>query len=527
MNKFIICFFLFITIGLCSIKSTDAADVTTTVFYVSPTPITDYNPIKCGNNLESPCNSIRDAVNSFLNQTLDTTTSFVINLLPGTYFKDSNSYGCNDSISLDGLNLVIQSSDQDNQAILSSKYRYTSNRLSLFYIFSLEDDSTTTTNSYSISFNNIIFDHITSTIFNTNTKKTVAVKFDGCTFRNSNTFDHTSLFIFDSSTLEFNNCKFVELKISTPTLISLYSATFILSNSKIYNGSFYNLLDSHYSNVIITNSLINNNIADNNSPLFSLDKGSFILNGVSITNNIANIIIDSSSLEISINDSEFLSNRATLNTLYIHKSNLLVRDTEFSNNIVNNGTLNSYLSNTTIENCVFDNNQGNFGSAIYQTKNSIKIIDSTLIGNFETTNWSYFPISSLLYFLDTQATITTSSISSGEEELGKNALISCHGSTIFDNNSTISKKEKKDIVVNCGDKCEIINMNKDQDDHTDFFCGAEEISKAQVAIIVVVILIGVSVPTAIGALLIVRSVRNYRKLHKKQEFEAIVLNDRQ
>ncbi|KAF2078351.1 hypothetical protein CYY_000335 [Polysphondylium violaceum] len=267
-------------------------------FFVLSDPINDYNAWGCGDSMNSPCNSIQDAIYSFLNKTItpsesepeDSTpsssesslssssyssssqsssnsfpsmkrknralpksTPFILNLFGENHFESHNI------IHLDNLNIKIQAY-QDHVTIKG----HTS------YVNPKPSFSISSTGLIFIKFDKIIFSDYVYNIIGVY-GSSLSVAFENCIFQdnNFNGSGQTGGPISYSSQIEsqehkhfsFSNCIYKNQK-GYNGFFQLYNATvFIYNSSFIDNENFgFFLKDSHLTILysIFTNNIINN-----------------------------------------------------------------------------------------------------------------------------------------------------------------------------------------------------------------------------------------------------------------------------
>ncbi|KAF2076147.1 hypothetical protein CYY_002554 [Polysphondylium violaceum] len=265
-------------------------------FFIKNINYINYNPIGCG-TIHHPCTSIQDGVYSFLNQstTLNKNQSFIISLLPGIYYHSNISSGIDDSISLDGLNITLQS--YSTPITISGAYRTLSSPL-----FSVLNS----VQSQQIVFKNIIFDSFEfSPLIDVNSDDITNVVFTNCSLSNFQQQSNDHTFIKLSSTpdmlsLELNNCTIENNNV--PSLIQL-------------NNSIVSFVNTIFTNNTVPNTFIfieNSEILVLNSTFTSNFGYFFCFNSVL---NYSNSYIDSS-LNISCSSCETFNNMHDSNQFY-------------------------------------------------------------------------------------------------------------------------------------------------------------------------------------------------------------------
>jgi len=482
----------------------------TITFYVKPQSV--ISNIACG-NMSTPCSTILEAINSFLKQISDTRTNFKIVLYPGHHGNN----GANDSISLNGLNIVFESFNNDDPAIL---YDEKGTNSSVFHV----DDNTFSSN---FSFRNIIFD-VAQTIFNTSRldkkNNNLYIIFNNCTFRTSETYlPLDKLLSLSQSFLEIKECSFINLNYSTVSLplIELQSSNLLVSNSLFVNITFSTLLKSNHSQFIMENTTIENN---SGHTLISSSGGDFIIRNVVISSNfLFNGILDLRLIQkIDISNSNFTLNNSSSNLGLIYNSTTSFYNTYFGSNrliynnvfpspiYITNAVIISDTSDMVLDRCSFDYNQAD--SLIYQIKKTLKIHGSTFYGNFKTGQPTYYNIS-LLYLESTQATITNTQLWSLRNYLTviNMQLIKCINSIIY-YNTTSAYYGADDSQLQCNN-CILEKISRTED-NSKLECQdpSSPPSNTKKITLIVCLCVGVPLLIVIGVVIVIK-----KRCNKKQK----------
>jgi len=442
---------LYLVVLLTIVGSTIATDPT---FYVSPDPITNYVPLKCGNNLQTPCASMLDAVYSFTNQTTNNSTHFIVNLLPGTFFNSSGSYGYNQVVPLYGLNVTFQAYDPTTNGPPASPTAVTivnSRNSIIFPIFGVVVNSRTAYNT-TATFINIQF--VNTFILSATSDGMMNIQFNGCSFINSARYYSSdvlyiySTYTYRQSTLTLNNCN--ATSIYNANFIDAYNSNINFINSS-YSGNSATMIKStgQYSNTTIVNSVISNNYG---SGIYLLNLyGPAVINNTLFYNNYAYNIIYAQGSGYTINNSNFTSNIcANYGTLYLYYTNGLVTNTYFGKNAGPRGAgIYSYSSTLTVQGCVFDSNTGGSGSAIYQYYRSLNLINTKIISNYARYNaTTSYSMNSLVNLYSATVSMTSSSISYNQTSVSSSfSLIACTSSIVYYNQTSISNYGK--TIMSC------------------------------------------------------------------------------
>ncbi|KAF2076143.1 hypothetical protein CYY_002550 [Polysphondylium violaceum] len=460
MFKFI-CLILFITtLGICGA----ANNTTDPTFYVSPTPINNYVSLNCGSSVQSPCNSILDAIYSFQNQTASNQTYFVVNLLPGVYFNNSTTYGVNDTVPLYGLNVTIQGYDPVNGVSapvnITGKYRYPST-----YLFNVAYTSQQLYVSTVIRFNNIIFDQVSYGIFTGSTSNMLDVQFNNCTVSNSRTYGSSPLiYIYSPRYLAY--LTFNSVNVINNNYMSLLSANQGYLN--IYNSSFvgnrhYNFIKtSNVATTILGSTFANNTASSSSYPTIGVTSTSVTIKNSSFINNAASNTIYATVTVVTIDNCNFTKNVNTnYGVVYSYQgTNASISNSYFGQNYGRNGAgVYSYYTKTAIQNCIFNSNQGNYGSAIYQSGSQIKLSNSTILIQKVAPSVNYYSQYDAVYLQSTSATLTNNYIALGNGTVGYGfSLVYCSSSYITYNTSTIISNGQPSISCT---SCSINHTNQD------------------------------------------------------------------
>jgi len=416
---------------------------TVPTYYVQSTPIVNYNPTSCGNNLQSPCNSIGDAVYSFLNQTTNNSTHFVVNLLPGVYLNTTNTYGLNDTVSLYGLNVTFQGYDPvtngpSSNVIITGRARQTGTPI--FKVDSVDRSSS------DISFRNIIFDQASSDIFEGNSMGLTNVLFSDCTFRGSIGQNNNiiSVYSYNSAMLSYLtlvNCNFN--KISNTYIVKASNSNLNVVNSTFVDNNAFMLMKCSNTNVNITSSVFSNNtVSLNRYVLITISQKYInIVNSV-FSNNSADGVVYTTNSAVYVNNSNFTNNYATtFGAVYSYAGSAVVSNSYFTRNYSPTGAgVFIYTGTASISNCKFDSNQANYGSAIYAQYQARVTIDSSIFVNYMVpASKVYYSVYSLVYLTsNTRATITNSSIIYDSGRIAPSfTLVSCYSSFISYNSTAV------------------------------------------------------------------------------------------
>ncbi|KAF2076146.1 hypothetical protein CYY_002553 [Polysphondylium violaceum] len=388
MNKIyiFISFFVFIVTAINAQK----------IYYVDPVPIENYNPQGCGTSVDAACNTINDAIYTFLNATSPTNTTtqpFVVNLLQGAYFSNQSAPGVNDTISVYGLNITIQSygyaADSNNSApiVLNGTY------LSKITLFKVNGNTSSTT---SLTFNNIQFDSFYNSILYANSLDgPFSLYLNNCSITNmpsastgliyTNAYYQRSSIFLTNSIVKNNNGS---------VIFSITRANFDITNSTIGSNTGVYLLTLQTCTVNVVNSVISNNTMSSNytlSPLFDIQNTVFNMINSSANANIGGSYVFSfkaSTLSLS-NCSFNMNNYPTgsyYGVLYLTSSYTTIKSSVFNYNYaISGGAIYNQNGGLTIYNSTFYNNQARYGSQITHLGNTLSIYDSLVVQNQSLT----------------------------------------------------------------------------------------------------------------------------------------------
>jgi len=374
MIKFIFYLFLVLSIVIVVIKCDNNVDTTTTpitTFYVQSTPIVNYNPLDCGISLESPCNSILDAINIFYKHTSSKQTPFTVNLLPGVYFDKYDSYGVRDSFNLNGLNITIQAyqypTNTGGLVKMIGEFRY-------HPFFTIDDDSVEYPTI--IRVNGITFDKTFYYILTGgNSKYSFDIEFNNCTISNAYGFSIkdisltlNQLYVFNKYEMEF---------------ILLENATLNIDKSSFIGNGNMNIIYGTKSNINIINTIFSNN-----NMIKSLIKCSesilSIKESIFKENTLGSSTLDLNASKLDFYNSTFQSNiHKKFGCIYsINDGKISIDKSYFTENTGLNGTcvyfhsFSNYSPRAYIKNTNFNLNIGTY--TIYQNISGLEISNSLI-----------------------------------------------------------------------------------------------------------------------------------------------------
>jgi len=371
-----ICFLIFVFYILNSdiVLSQDVNTTTTISLIVSSGG--NSNVLPCGENINTPCNSIDDAYKTFMMLSSNSSDTLQLEMLDGTY---NNAF---DSRYLKSL-VVIPYSKTVGTVVFSGFYNSS---------FTIDDDE-----QYAVSFVNITFNNALNIL---NWNGDIDVTFDSCTFSNVEQalMDSTVLTLNSSSDgdrlsmLTLNNCVFNNISVGT-NILDVQGYHVSISNM-VVTGMYGDLVFTNCTGDI-SNSQFYNNYAKLSTLLFA--SGSMTIQSCSFINNHSPSVFmltdDSSDVPSSfvIDSSRFIENTVSGSSPVVISNvfgSVDLQNSVFANNSVighddSGGAISiSSTSNVMIEFCIFSNNSALvMGGSLAITNSSVVLLNSDIQGS--------------------------------------------------------------------------------------------------------------------------------------------------
>ncbi|KAN0028896.1 hypothetical protein ACTFIV_010764 [Dictyostelium citrinum] len=384
---------------------------------------------QCGNSTTFPCNNMIDALEYFKtiatiqNPTNSTTMHQRLNLkLADAIYTVSEN-----SVNLYEFDIMISPLNSSGDVVFNG---LNANSPLFTIVTQSESSSTDRTNQYVIQSSVII---------------------TGISFKN---FTQAILDIDGNSIsyFTFDQCIFNDFNSSSSSMIE---AGIYLSPSSSSSSSMT-------SNIIISNSLIENAIVRFETPLINIVKTSikFENNKVSNISNNKEIIISNQGY-VTINNSSFVGNSGLRGVVFSSDSTVSLTESSFIGNIGLNTS--SVLSFTTaypkkysfnIENCQFINNKDNYGVifASYTSQDTTStpnyVIGSTFTGNSAKENGAAISAYSLPVSIENSIFKDNNALSGGPALYMFSANLTITNSSIFTNATQPKIKNIERVTIN-------------------------------------------------------------------------------